>query len=140
MPPTKKQPNGTPKASTLEVLKEEENSKGSHFSYAWGKVHEHDTLILFYLGSTHNFISHELALKLGIHEFEMGDCIQVDGAFKGQEVSVSPLIGKLRLHFQGYVDKEDFYISPLKHEDVILGAPWCSSQYEIPRTSSPLYH
>ncbi|MCO5567551.1 hypothetical protein L7F22_021245 [Adiantum nelumboides] len=24
----------------------------------------------------------------------------------------------------GYVDKEDFFISPLKHEDVILGAPW----------------
>ncbi|MCO5606343.1 hypothetical protein L7F22_060531 [Adiantum nelumboides] len=37
---------------------------------------------------------------------------------------VTPLIGKLRLHIQGYVDKEDFVISPLKHEDVILGAPW----------------
>ncbi|RYA73525.1 hypothetical protein DD595_24935, partial [Enterobacter cloacae complex sp. 4DZ3-17B2] len=44
--------------------------------------------------------------------------------FKGQEASVTPLIGKLRLHVQGYVDKEDFFISPLKHEDVILGAPW----------------
>ena len=22
------------------------------------------------------------------------------------------------------MDKEDFYISPLKHDDVILGAPW----------------
>ncbi|MCO5609714.1 hypothetical protein L7F22_063946 [Adiantum nelumboides] len=33
-------------------------------------------------------------------------------------------IGELRLHIQGYVDKEDFFISPLKHEDVILGAPW----------------
>ncbi|MCO5587568.1 hypothetical protein L7F22_041517 [Adiantum nelumboides] len=29
-----------------------------------------------------------------------------------------------KLHIQGYVDKEDFFISPLKHEDVILGAPW----------------
>ncbi|MCO5556373.1 hypothetical protein L7F22_009921 [Adiantum nelumboides] len=37
---------------------------------------------------------------------------------------LTPLIGKLRLHIQGYVDKEDFFISPLKHEDVILGAPW----------------
>ena len=25
---------------------------------------------------------------------------------------------------QSYVDKDDFFISPLKHEDVILGAPW----------------
>ena len=34
------------------------------------------------------------------------------------------MIGKLRLHIQSYVDKEDFFISPLKHKDVILGAPW----------------
>ena len=121
---TKKQPNGTPKASTIEVLKEEGNYKGTHLSYAWGKVREHDALILFDPGSTHNFISHELALKLGIHEFEMGDRIQDDGVVKGQEVSVTPLIGKLRLHIQGYVDKEDFYVSPLKHKDVILGEPW----------------
>ncbi|MCO5606955.1 hypothetical protein L7F22_061146 [Adiantum nelumboides] len=54
----------------------------------------------------------------------MGDAMKVDGAFIGQDASVTPLIGKLRLHIQGYVDKEDFFISPLKHEDVILGAPW----------------
>ncbi len=54
----------------------------------------------------------------------MGDVEQADGAFKEQEVSVTPLIGKLRLHVQSYVDKEDFFISPLKHQDVILGAPW----------------
>ena len=39
-------------------------------------------------------------------------------------MNVTPLIGKLHLHMQGYVDKEDFYISSLKHEDVLLGAPW----------------
>ncbi|MCO5560269.1 hypothetical protein L7F22_013880 [Adiantum nelumboides] len=54
----------------------------------------------------------------------MGDAMKADGAFIGQDVSVTPLIGKLRLHIQGYVDKEEFFISPLKHEDVILGAPW----------------
>ena len=47
-----------------------------------------------------------------------------DAAFKGHEVLVTPLIGKLRLHVESYVDKDDFFISPLKHEDVILGAPW----------------
>ena len=133
--PTKKPHNGTPKASTVEVLKEEGSSKGALLSYIWGKVLDHDALILFDLGSTHNFISHELALKLGIHEFKMGDHIQANGAFKGQEVSVTPLIGKLRLHIQGYVDKEDFYISPLKHEDVILGAPWYSQNV---KSSLPL--
>ncbi|MCO5585699.1 hypothetical protein L7F22_039635 [Adiantum nelumboides] len=50
--------------------------------------------------------------------------MKVDGAFNGQEISVTPLIGKLRLHVQGYVDKENFFISPLKHKDVILAAPW----------------
>ncbi|MCO5604545.1 hypothetical protein L7F22_058712 [Adiantum nelumboides] len=49
--------------------------------------------------------------------------MKADGAFIGQDASITPLIGKLRLHIQGYVDKEDFFISPLKHEDVILGAP-----------------
>ncbi|MCO5579770.1 hypothetical protein L7F22_033632 [Adiantum nelumboides] len=55
----------------------------------------------------------------------MGDAMKADGAFIGQDVFVvTPLIGKLRLHIQGYVDKEDFFISPLKQEDVILGDPW----------------
>ncbi|MCO5609381.1 hypothetical protein L7F22_063607 [Adiantum nelumboides] len=112
------------RASIIEAPKEDVHCKGSPLSYAWGKVREHDAFILFDPGSTHNFISHELAAKLGIQEFEMGDAMKADGAFIGQDASVTPLIGKLRLHIQGYVDKEDFFISPLKHEDVILGAPW----------------
>ena len=54
----------------------------------------------------------------------MGEELQADGAFDTQTVPVTPLIGKLRLHVQGYVDQEDFYISPLKNQDVLLGAPW----------------
>ena len=54
----------------------------------------------------------------------MGAHILAYGAFKGQEVSVTPLIEKLCLNIQGYLDKEDFYISALKYEDVILGGPW----------------
>ncbi|MCO5614441.1 hypothetical protein L7F22_068723 [Adiantum nelumboides] len=116
--------NEQPRASMVEVPKEEVHCKGSPLSYAWGKVREHDAFILFDPGSTHNFISLELATKLGVQYFEMGDAMKADGAFIGQDVYVTPLIGKLRLHIQGYVDKEDFFISPLKHEDVILGAPW----------------
>ncbi|MCO5559028.1 hypothetical protein L7F22_012620 [Adiantum nelumboides] len=116
--------NEQPRASIIEAPKEDVHCKGSPLSYAWGKVREHDAFILFDPGSTHNFISHELAAKLGIQEFEMGDAMKADGVFIGQDASVTPLIGKLRLHIQEYVDKEDFFISPLKHEDVILGAPW----------------
>ncbi|MCO5556645.1 hypothetical protein L7F22_010196 [Adiantum nelumboides] len=116
--------NEQPRASIIEAPKEDVHCKGSPLSYAWGKVREHDAFILFDPGSTHNFISHELAAKLSIQEFEIGDAMKADGAFIGQDASITPLIGKLRLHIQGYVDKEDFFISPLKHEDVILGAPW----------------
>ena len=80
--PKKTQGNGTPKAFAIEVLKEEENSKGANLSYAWGKVRELDAPILFDPGYTHNFISHQLALKLGIHEFEMGDVVLANRAFK----------------------------------------------------------
>ncbi|MCO5589210.1 hypothetical protein L7F22_043176 [Adiantum nelumboides] len=65
-----------------------------------------------------------LASKLGIHAHEMGETHAIEGPFEGPAIPVTPLIGKLRLHVQGYVDKEDFLISPLKNEDVLLGAPW----------------
>ena len=59
-----------------------------------------------------------------MHDFEMREVVKEDGAFKGQEVSIVPLIGKLRIHIQAYVDREDFFISPLMHVDVMIGAPW----------------
>ncbi|MCO5551037.1 hypothetical protein L7F22_004533 [Adiantum nelumboides] len=100
------------------VQKEGGLSQGSPLSYAWGKVREHDALILFDSGSIHNYISVALASKLGIHTHEKERHIPFD------DTLVIPLIGKLRLHVQGYVDKEDFLISSLKNEDVLLGAPW----------------
>ncbi|RYA46877.1 reverse transcriptase domain-containing protein [Enterobacter cloacae complex sp. GF14B] len=125
--PQKNNRQDPPRATLVEIQEEETHQthhKGSPLCHAWGKVREHDAFILFDPGSTHNFISIELATKLGIQAYEMGDVLPADSAFKGQEASVTPLIGKLRLHVQSYVDKEDFFISPLKHEDVILGAPW----------------
>ena len=61
-------------------------------------------------------ISTELAEKLEIKVKEMGPTLNADGAFKGHEV--------LRIYMQGYVDQEEFFISPLLHRDVILGVPW----------------
>ena len=37
---------------------------------------------------------------------------------------MTPLIGELCIHVQDYVDQEEFYVSPLSAEDVVLGAPW----------------
>ena len=78
--------------------------------------------ILMDPGSTHNMISRELAQKLGIKVHEMGPLLDATGAFEGPKVAITPLIDKLHIHVQGYVDQEDFYVSPLVHQDVILGA------------------
>ena len=76
----------------VKALKEDCKGRNLSLSYAWGKVREHDALILFDPGYTHNFISTNLATKLGTREFEMGEVIKADGAFQGQEVSITPLI------------------------------------------------
>ncbi|MCO5568928.1 hypothetical protein L7F22_022631 [Adiantum nelumboides] len=104
----------------------EQVSKDSKGNGSKGKKDKVDinSLILFDPGSTHNFISIELAQKLGIQTEEMGTALEALGAFKGQYVPVTPLIGKLRVHVQGYMDQEEFCISPLATEDMILGAPW----------------
>ncbi|MCO5597152.1 hypothetical protein L7F22_051228 [Adiantum nelumboides] len=75
-------------------------------------------------GNSNNNKAKEKGVFKGVQDFEMGDAMKMDGAFISQDVSVTPLIGKLRLHIQGYVDKEDVFISPLKHEDVSLGTSW----------------
>ena len=54
----------------------------------------------------------------------MGFAMDAKGVFVGQKVPITPLIGKLCIHVQGYVDREDFFISPLRHQDVLLGMPW----------------
>ena len=58
-----------------------------------------------------------------------GASLKAMGAFKGQPIPITSLIGKLRLHIKGYVDSEEFYVSPLEHEDVILGTPWFHRMY-----------
>ncbi|MCO5557190.1 hypothetical protein L7F22_010750 [Adiantum nelumboides] len=61
--------NEQPRASMVEAPKEDVHCKGSPLSYAWGKVREHDAFILFDPGSTHSFISLEVATRLGVQDF-----------------------------------------------------------------------
>ncbi|MCO5568346.1 hypothetical protein L7F22_022045 [Adiantum nelumboides] len=58
---------------------------------------------------------------MGIKTDEMGLAYTASMAAPGHEVAVTPLIGKLRLHIQGYVGHEEFYIMPLEGCDVLLG-------------------
>ena len=94
-----------------------------------GRIRDQSAFILLDLGSTHNFILVELAQRLGINVEEMEPPLQALGSFEGQQVPVTPLIGKLHLHIQNYSDNEDFYISPLVHQDVILGMLWFRCLY-----------
>ena len=66
-----------------------------------------------------NFISQDLAIKLGIKAEELGRELDVKQIFQGESVLVTPLIGKLWVHIQEYVDQEDFLISPLRHYDAV---------------------
>ncbi|MCO5564994.1 hypothetical protein L7F22_018664 [Adiantum nelumboides] len=116
-----------------------EVKEASQLCFAWGKVRDTNSLILFDPGSAHNFISVELVQKLAIQTEEMGTALKASGAFKGQQVPVTPLIGKLCVHVQGYVDQEEFYISPLSTEDVILSAPWfhrLAAKLEYPKRTT----
>ena len=72
-----------------------EGNQGASLCYAWGKVRDQDAFILFDPSSTHNFVLQDMIAKLDIHSLEMGLKEQVEGAFEGQQVSITPLIGKL---------------------------------------------
>ncbi|MCO5577331.1 hypothetical protein L7F22_031160 [Adiantum nelumboides] len=66
----------------------------------------------------------QLAEKMGIKTDEMGPAYTTSMAAPGLEVAVTPLIGKLQLHIQGYVGHEQFFIMPFERCDVLLGMPW----------------
>ncbi|MCO5610988.1 hypothetical protein L7F22_065236 [Adiantum nelumboides] len=54
----------------------------------------------------------------------MGPPAEAVLAAPGRDVAITPVIGKLCLHCQGYLGHEDFYIMSLEGCDVLLGIPW----------------
>ena len=96
----------------------------SELCRAWGKVRDQEALIFFDTGARANFISPDLAQCLGIKDYELGAQLEANLAAPGVSVPATPLIGKLRLHIQGYVGQEDFHIMELDGCDVLLGMPW----------------
>ena len=69
-----------------------------------------------------------MATKLQIKYKELGN-MEANGAFKGQEATVTPLIRKVQLQVEDNKDYKDFHVSPLLHQNVILGAPWFYKKY-----------
>ena len=107
-----------------DMLGDKPHTDASELCRAWGKVRDQNVLIFFDPGAKANFISPELASSLGIRAYEMGYTADAGLACPGHSESVTPILGKLRLHIQSYVDAEEFYIMPLEGCDVLLGMPW----------------
>ncbi|MCO5582838.1 hypothetical protein L7F22_036738 [Adiantum nelumboides] len=96
----------------------------SELCRAWGQVRDQQSLVFFDPGARANFITPELAEKMGVKTNELGPAYTASMATPGHEQAVTALIGKLRLHIQGYVGHEEFYIMPLEGCDVLLSMPW----------------
>ncbi|MCO5602145.1 hypothetical protein L7F22_056273 [Adiantum nelumboides] len=108
-----------------DLVGDKQNVDATELCRAWGKVRDQEVLVFFDPGARANFISPELASKLGIHVEEMGMIGEAGLACPGHSEAVTPILGKLRLHIQNYVDAEEFHIMPLQDCHVLLGIPWC---------------
>ncbi|MCO5610310.1 hypothetical protein L7F22_064546 [Adiantum nelumboides] len=110
---------------TLTHLQEEKSDFTYHASVStWISKADRMNKDFFDGGAKANFISPELAARLEITPDQMGPPAEAVLAAPGRDVAITPVIGKLRLHCQGYLGHEDFYIMPLEGCDVLLGIPW----------------
>ena len=81
-----------------DILESNANPEARELSLTLEKICDQAALILFDLGATYNFISQDLAMKLGIKAEELGRALDAEQIFQGELVPVTPLIGKLSLH------------------------------------------
>lgn len=90
---------------------------------SWGSVQDKQCLFLFDAGSSFNLISHQLAQELKV--VPSTDEVQARGPFLHEDpTTLYPVIGKLRIFIQGYMDHVEFMVGPIQGADVILGMPW----------------
>ncbi|MCO5567479.1 hypothetical protein L7F22_021172 [Adiantum nelumboides] len=106
----------------LDILGSGKANANSELCRAWGQARDHQSLVFFDPGARANFITPQLAEKMGIKTDETGPAYTASIIALGHEVAVTPLIRKLRLHIQGYVGHKESFIMPL--EGCELGMPW----------------
>ncbi|MCO5554545.1 hypothetical protein L7F22_008075 [Adiantum nelumboides] len=93
-----------------DMVGDKPNSDASELCRAWGKVRDQTMLIFFDPSAKANFISRELASKLGIRPEEMGYTAEAGLACPGHTEAVTPIIGKLRLHIQSYLQSWESHL------------------------------
>ena len=81
-----------------DMIGETREAEASELFRAWGKVRDQTALVFLDSGARANFISPELASKLGIRAEEMGFMHEASMAAPGLSIAVTPIIGKLRIH------------------------------------------
>ncbi|MCO5593498.1 hypothetical protein L7F22_047512 [Adiantum nelumboides] len=89
---------------------------------AWGQVQDHQSLAFFDPGARANFITPQLAEKMGIKTDEMGPAYTASMAALGLEVAVTDW--EASTPYPVYVGHEEFFIMPLEGCDVLLGMRW----------------
>ncbi|MCO5575657.1 hypothetical protein L7F22_029461 [Adiantum nelumboides] len=108
-----------------DLVGDQQNMDATECAEHGGEVRNQEVLIFFDRGARANFMSPELASKLGVRAEEMGMTGEAGLACRGHLEAVIPVLGKLRQHIQSYVDAEEFHIRLLQDCDVLLGIPWC---------------
>ncbi|MCO5605675.1 hypothetical protein L7F22_059858 [Adiantum nelumboides] len=96
-----------------DLVGDQQNVDATELCTAWGKVRDQEVLVFFDLGARANFISPELASKLGIRAEEMGMTGEAGLACPVHSKAVTPILGKLRLHIQSYVDARLYIFNSL---------------------------
>ncbi|MCO5609672.1 hypothetical protein L7F22_063903 [Adiantum nelumboides] len=116
--PKRQQRKETPQATQI-LYPTKEAKEASQLCFAWGKVRDMNSLILFDPGSTHNFISIELAQKLGIQTEEIGTTLEASDHSQTLEEhkkhlqSVFDELQANRLFVNG--KKSEFFIKEIKN-------------------------
>ena len=110
-------PSKTATGGISNILGSNANPKARELILTWGKIRDQPALILFDSGATDNFISQDLDMKLGIKAEELERALDAEQIFQGESIPVTPLIGKLRVHIQEYVNQEDIFNKALTKFD-----------------------
>ncbi|KAL5814797.1 hypothetical protein ACOSQ3_025588 [Xanthoceras sorbifolium] len=94
-----------------------------------GSIGQSSTIVLVNSGSTHNFISEELASRVGLQPVKEGK-LQVVMA-SGEKLSSNGKCSNVKLYLQGVPIFVDFYLLQLEGYDIVLGVQWLRTLGQI---------
>ncbi|XP_031273653.1 uncharacterized protein LOC116132121 [Pistacia vera] len=90
-----------------------------------GHIDKEEVIVLFDIGASHNFISHELVRRLGI----LVEREKTFGVMVGNKVTVrgEGICIRIKMEIQRVMVQQDYFPFDLGGVDVVLGVSWLSS-------------